>query len=156
MCLVMKNERHTEWINLGGQNMHHTDVDTLRKDIAEGKLKSWNEIHNRYDDLWNKYSLDKQKHAFATLSYLLKKDNFTKDEWISVLDKALKIQNYVSENVYLSRKKDFDNHFRHITFRNIDEMKAALGDVDEDSFIVQVRQETKEFEKLIEDIKRRN
>ncbi len=156
MCLVMKNERHTEWINLGGQIMHHTDVDTLRKDIAEGKLKSWNEIHNRYDDLWNKYSLDKQKHAFATLSYLLKKDNFTKDEWISVLDKALKIQNYVSENVYLSRKKDFDNHFRHITFRNIDEMKAALGDVDENSFIVQVRQETKEFEKLIEDIKRRN
>jgi hypothetical protein len=34
-------------------------------------------------------------------------------------------------------------------------MKAAFGTVEENSFIVQVRQETNEFEILVEEMKRR-
>jgi len=65
------------------------------------------------------------------------------------------IQKFVSDQVYTSRKKDFDNPFKMTTFRNKDEMIAAFGTVDENSFIIQVRQETEDFIKLAEKIKRK-
>ena len=70
MCKDLKSKRHKEWVNLGGQMMQKDDVDKLRSDIGSGKLKTWKDIHNRYDDLWVKYKVDKQKHAFATLCEL--------------------------------------------------------------------------------------
>jgi hypothetical protein len=155
MCTDLKSERQKEWVNLGGQLMQKIDVDTLRADIGSGELKTWKDIHNRYDDLWIKYTIDKQKHAFATLCNLYETENLTKEDWISALNKAVKIQKFVCDQVYNSRKKDFDNPFRQTTFRNMDEMKAAFGTVEENSFIVQVKQETNEFEILVQEIKRR-
>jgi hypothetical protein len=156
MCKDLKGKRQKEWANLGGQIMQKNDVDKLRFDIGSGKLKTWKDIHNRYDDLWNKYIVDKQKHAFATLCELSGTENLTKAEWKSAINKAVNIQKFVCDQVYISRKKDYDNPYRQTTFRNIDEMKAATGTVEENSFIVQVRQETEDFEKRIEEIKKRN
>ena len=153
---ALRNKRQKEWVNLGGQIMERNDVDNLRRDIGSGKLKSWEEIHKRYDDLWIKYTTDKQKHAFATLCELHGKDDLTEAEWLSAIDKGVKIQKFVSDQVYASRKKDFDNPYRHTTFRNMDEMKAAFGSVDENSFIVQVRKETADFEKLAVAIAKRS
>jgi len=152
----LAGERNMDWVNLGGQIIRNDDVDKLRIDICSGKLASWQEVHIRYDELWAKYTIDKQKHAFASLFELTGTDNLTKAEWISAVDKAVIIQNYISEQVYKSRKKDFDNPFRKITFRNMDEMNAALGSLDENSFIVQVRQEATDFNKLAEEIKKRS
>jgi hypothetical protein len=156
MCEAMKCKRQKEWVNLGGQIMLNIDLDILRADIGSGKLKSWKDIHNRYDELWAKYTIDKQKHAFATLCELYKTETFTKSEWESALDKAADIQKYICDQVYISRKKDYDNPFRHTTYRNMDEMKAAIGTIDENSFIIQVKQETVDFEVLTKEIKKRN
>jgi intergrase/recombinase len=156
MVRKMNNKRYTEWVNLGGQIMQNEDLKELRRDIGSGKLKKWDDIHKRYDDLWVKYSGDKQKHAYAVLCELYGSENLTKDDWTEALDKAVVIQSYICDQVYLSRKKDFDNPFRHTTFRNSNEMKAAYGSLDENSFIVQVRQETADFKTLAEQIKNRN
>lgn len=155
MTREMKGNRHKEWVNLGGQLMQNDDLDNLRIDIGSGKLNRWNDIHNRYNDLWTKYKADKQKHAYATLCELYGTDNLTKADWKSVINKTVIIQKYVSDQVYSSRKKDFDNPFRQTTFRNPEEMKAAFGSVEDNSFIVQVRKETEDFEKLAEEIKKR-
>ncbi len=151
----LRGERQKNWVNLGGQIMQKDDLDKLRSDIRSGQLKTWKEIHNRYDDLWIKYKADKQKHAFATLCHLYASENLTKSEWQSALKKTVDIQRFVSDQVYSSRKKDYDNPYRHSTFRNPEEMRAALGTVDENSFIVQVRKETEEFELLANEIKKR-
>jgi hypothetical protein len=151
----LKSERQKEWVNLGGQLMQNDDVDKLRSDIGSGELKSWKEIHKRYDDLWVKYTTDKQKHAFATLCHLYGTEDLTKNDWISALEKAVNIQKFVCDQVYSSRKKDFDNPFRQTTYRNMEEMNAAFGTVDENGFIVQVKQETRDFEILVEEIKKR-
>jgi hypothetical protein len=145
-----------DWINLGGQIMQDDDVAELRRDIGSGKLTSWDDIHKRYNDLRVKYSVDKQKHACAVLCDLYGTETLIKADWLAALDKAIIIQNYICDQVYLSRKKDFDNPFRQITFRNKDEMKAAFGTLEENSFIVQVRQETGDFEKLAKEIKNRS
>jgi hypothetical protein len=156
MCKDLKSKREQEWVNLGGQIMQKSDLDKLRSDIGSGKLKSWNDIHSRYDNLWAKYTVDKQKHAFATLCELYGTENLTKAEWNEALKKAVDLQKYVSDQVYVTRKKDYDNPFVQSTFRNMDEMTAAIGTIEENSFIIQVRQETKDFEILTEEIKKRN
>jgi hypothetical protein len=156
MSKALKGKRQSQWVNLGGQLMQKDDLDTLRSDIGSGKLKSWKDVHKRYNDLWVKYKLDKQKHAFATICELYGVEKLTMETWMAALDKTIKIQNFISEQVYSSRKKDFDNPFRQTTFRNKDEMKAAFGTVDENSFIVQVRQETKDFENNVKEIMQRS
>ncbi len=74
----LRGNREKEWVNLGGQVMLMQDLDNLRSEIGTGKLASWNEIHERYDQLWEKYQRDKQKHACATLCYLYGKDKLSR------------------------------------------------------------------------------
>jgi hypothetical protein len=81
--------------------------------------------------------------------------DLTPEDWKSALAKAVNIQKFVCDQVYSSRKKDFDNPFRQTTFRNPEEMKAASGTIEENSFIIQVKKETEDFEKDAEEIKKR-
>lgn len=150
----LKGKRQSEWINLGGQLMLQKDLDELRADIRTGKLNSWDEIHGRYDKLWESYPLDKQKHAYAVLCELLETDELTNQQWENSLDKAVEIQKFICDQVYSSREKDYDNIFRQITFKNHDEMIAAIGTIDDNSFIIQVRKEYVIFKKKISDLKK--
>jgi len=156
MRKALKGTRINKWVNFGGQLIPKKDTDQLRLDIGSGKFISWSEIHERYNDLWKKYQLEKQKHAFATLCELFNTNELSKEQWIYALDKSATIQKYVNNQVYISRKKDFDNKFRQATFRNIDEMTAAIGTIEDNGFVKQVRKETKEYVKLVSEIKNRD
>jgi hypothetical protein len=48
----------------------------------------------------------------------------------------------VSDQVFLSRKKDYDDPFRHITFDNEAEMRVVVGSPESNSFAKYVREET--------------
>ena len=156
MCEALKGKREKIWVNLGGQLIPERDVDQIRSDIGSGKLSNWDEIHHRYDTLWEQYPFEKQKHAFATLCEILGTDKPTQKQWISALDKAVEIQEFIRDQVYVSRKKDYDNPFRQATYRNMAEMTAAIGTIEDNSFINQVREETEDFKKLIANIKIRS
>jgi hypothetical protein len=155
MNRVLSGRRYQEWVNLGGQIMRKDDLDKLRSDIGNGILTSWKEIHDHYNILWNKYTIDKQKHAWAVLCGIYETEVITGSVWDSAAERAILIQRFVSDQVYSSRKKDYDNPYRKATFRNDEEMKAAIGVVDENSFIVQVRKETEEFEKTVAEMRGR-
>ena len=144
MSARLKSRRQREWINLGGQLMMTTDLDRLRADVREGRLKSWKDIHKRYNDIWRRYPLDKLRHAYLSLCYVMKVGDMTASEWKEAIDAETRIQNYICENVYLSRKKDYDNPFRRATYRNEEEMIAAIGPLDENSFVKQIKAETEE------------
>lgn len=149
----LKGKRLKEWVNLGGQIIQQKDLDQLRADIGSGKLKTWKEIHRRYNRLWQKYPHDKQKHSYAILCGMLGAEKINLEQWNSALDRLLVIQQFISDQVFVSRKKDYDNPYRAITFRNSEEMKAAIGSVEENSFILQVRKETDELRSRIEKLK---
>jgi len=155
MNRVLKGTRTKKWVNLGGQLIPEKDVDQLRTDIGSGRLNSWSSIHNRYNELWKTYRFEKQQHAYSLLYELFGTNKLTKELWISAIEKSIKIQEYVSDQVYISRKKDFDNKFRQATFRNVDEMTASIGTIEENDFVKQVREETKEYRKLALEIKNR-
>ncbi len=150
----LSGKRQKDWINLGGQIMQKKDLDLLREDIVSGKYPAWRDIHKRYNKIWQRYPLDKQRHAWAVLCGLNCTRNLTVEQWVAALDRAGEIQKYVSDQVYISRKKDYENPFKFITFRSPEEMKAALGDVDENSFIVQVKIETEQMLEKIRKIKK--
>jgi hypothetical protein len=156
MCKKLKNDRTSAWINLGGQLMPEKDMDQIRSDIGSGKLTEWNDIHARYNMLWGQYSLEKQKHAFASLCALLGTNDLSREQWNKALDRAVMIQEFVRDQVYISRKKDHDNKYRQNTYRNMAEMTAAIGTIEDNGFIKQVRSETEEFKKQIGELKRRN
>ncbi|HEX2976631.1 MAG TPA: DUF4954 family protein [Bacteroidales bacterium] len=145
----LKGERWKEWVNLGGQIMQRDDLDQLRADIGSGLLGSWKDVHARYDSLWNKYPYDKQKHSYALLCSMNGTDKLSAEAWTEALRRFVEIQQFISDQVYVSRKKDYDNPFRAMTFRNTEEMKAAIGTVDENSFIIQVRKETEEVREKV-------
>ena len=155
MSSQLGGDRVREWENLGGQLVSSPDLEQLRSDIKSGKLSDWNAIHARYDELWEKYTLDKQRHAFATLLELLGVKELTGELWGAALDEAVAVQEYIAEQTYISRKKDFDNPFRRVSYSSDAEMHAVLGSADENSFIKQVRSETKDFTALVEEIKKR-
>jgi hypothetical protein len=156
MCNKLKNSRQTKWTNLGGQLIPEKDIDQIRSDIGSGKLTGWKDIHHRYNTLWEQYPLEKQKHSFASLCALLGTDNLTREQWNAALDRAITIQEFICDQVYISRKKDYDNTFRQNTFRNMAEMTAAIGTIEDNSFINQVRSETDALKKIVIEIKKRN
>jgi hypothetical protein len=152
-ALAAKRQRC--WVNLGGQLALADDVAQLKADIKAGKLDTWTAIHEAYDRLWQKYPLDKQRHAFATLLDLLDVKSLTPQAWLAALDEAVRIQQYIADQTYQSRKKDFDNPFRQMMYSTSEEMAAVLGTAEGNSFVKQVRQETQAFAELAEAIKKR-
>lgn len=150
-----KTRRHRDWMNLGGQLMMTSDVDRLRADIREGKLKNWKEIHRRYNDIWKRYPHDKLRHAFLSLGYMMRNCDITSEEWNRAIDDEIRIRRYMCEQVYLTRKKDYDNSYRKATYRNEAEMLAATGTIEDNSFIKQTREETEEAVKALEALRAR-
>lgn len=129
------------WVNLGGQLMRESDLDSLRADIRDGHLDSWKSIHCRYDEIWNRYPEDKWCHAYACLCVALGVDAMTPELWLQALAHEERIQRRIAEQVYLSRKKDHDNPFRACTCRNEEELQAVFGSAEDNSFVRQMREE---------------
>ena len=151
----MRGKRLRKWINLGGQTMPEEYADQLRADIRDGVLNTWDDIHHRYDELWKDYQREKLRHAYFSLMFLYKDDTdvMTKEMWQENLDQALRIQQYICDQVYESRKKDYDNEIRSATFRNEAEKLAVVGHIDDVSFVKQTRQQTTEFLTLVQKYK---
>lgn len=148
--------RQRDWVNLGGQLVPAEDVDALRDDIRIGTLDSWSKIHDRYEQLWLAYPLVKQRHAYSTLLLLMQADRLTPSLWSDILQKLMQIQDGICEQVFQTRKKDFDNAFRQMTFRNEAEMTAVLGDVDQDPFVKQVAEQTEALRQFLQALGQQN
>ncbi len=147
--------RQHNWVNLGGQLVAEPDLLELMADIRAARLNTWEQVHARYDLLWARYPLEKQRHAYATLLELLGAQRLTPQLWQQVLAEALAIQQHVCQQVYLSRAKDFQNPFRGITYRNAQEMQAVLGTPEDNSFVRQIRKQTEQFAQQIEHLQSR-
>ena len=155
MSGALAGPRERNWVNLGGQLIPAPDVAALSDDITSGHLGTWQAIHAAYDRLWEAYPLAKQRHAFATLLNVLGLDSLTPDAWAAALDEAVRIQQYVADQTYVTRKKDYDNPFRRMAYATDEEMEAVLGTAEDNDFVKQVRAETDQFKTRVEAVKRR-
>lgn len=143
MCKRLTNVRQREWVNLGGQLMTADDLEKLIDDICNGTLDSWDDIHKRYNDLWIKYRNDKLLHSYQALRFIYNKcPSLTKEIFADALSRGEKVLQYVCDQVYESRKKDYDNVIRNSTFRNMEERDAVNGRLDDNSFVKQIKNDT--------------
>ena len=139
---LLESRRQRDWINLGGQLMMVSDLDRLRADIRDGVLDSWKAIHRRYNEIWKRYPIDKLRHAYLSLCFVLGAEKMTPELWLQALAHEERIQRRIAEQVYLSRKKDNDNPFRACTCRNEEEYTAVFGVVEDNSFVRQIKEDT--------------
>lgn len=156
MASALDNPRQDDWVNLGGQLIPATDVDALRDDIRTGRLNDWDAIHQRCDELWETYPLQKQRHAFAVLLDILPEGNLTADSWRDALDTAVAIQQGLAKRTFESRRKDYTNPFRRTTVRNDEEHAAVFGRPEDNAFVRQINDDTARFNSRAEALKSRS
>jgi hypothetical protein len=96
-----------------------------------------------------------QRHAFAVFVLLHGGRIPARDEWSRFLDRAMEIQELRRDRVYESRQKDYDNPFRRATYRNEAEMFAAIGNIEGNRFVQQIREETEAFRRRVEAVQAR-
>jgi len=155
MSDALAGPRQRNWANLGGQLVPQPDAEQLLARIKSGKLGSWGDIHRAYDELWKVYPLEKQRHAYGCLLELLGAESLAADQWRSALDEAVAIQQYICDQVFITRNKDYQDPFRQTTFRDAAEMEAVVGTAEQNSFVKQLRRETEAFKRLVETAKSR-
>jgi len=155
MTDALGGTREREWVNLGGQLVAGPDLEQLKADIKAGKPATWQDVHAAYDRLWEAYPLAKQRHALATLLALVGEKTLSPKLWREALDRWMEIQRHVADQVFVTRKKDYENPFRRMTYRTAEEMEAVLGTAEGNSFVKQVRRETDEAAARVAALKRR-
>ena len=141
--------RDNDWVNLGGQIMTRDEMNLIFKDIKNDKLSSWDDVHRRYDDLFENYPQQKFLHALSILRDIfgISIDNDLK---LKVqLSGYLKIHDLITERVFTSRKKDYDNHFKKLNFESQEEMDAVLGKIEDNGFIKAKKLENEKLHKSI-------
>ena len=147
--------RQTKWVNVGGQVMRRPDLEQLQDHIRAGEIASWQQVHDRYDRLWQAYPRHKQQHALAILYYLLGEDTLTTEQWALALDREAQAQEHIRDAVTAARAKDFNDPTRDVTYDDLAERTAVLGTIDDNLFIQTIRSDTDRALQTIDEIRQR-
>ncbi|MDR2490370.1 MAG: DUF4954 family protein, partial [Spirochaetaceae bacterium] len=154
LCAFAKAAENTPetgvWENIGGQLMPAYKAESLRNNIRDGSLACWQDIHNEYARLYAEYPLDKAHNALYVLRFLQGGFFPAPDEWNVLLDETHGICEYIKKQVYITKRKDYTDHFRNITFQNKAERDAVIGRLDANVCIMQTRAEIAALNKLID------
>jgi len=137
------------WVNMGGQLVPESRVDGLRASIRSGLFNSWAEIHGQYESWWAAYPKDRAENAYEVLRLMTGSTEISGEAWNSLLDQALVIRAYIEDQVYITKKKDYTNPYRALTYRNEQERDAVLGKVEDNSFIKTAKKETAAFREML-------
>jgi hypothetical protein len=149
--------KRNNWLNTGGQLIPEEAIQKLRTGINNKKISSWHDVHEFYMQEGIKYPQQKILHALASLAEienvsLQKLQPKILTEW---LERMLLIKEWIVNEIYTSRAKDYSNPFRKMVYDSENEMNDVLGKLDENSFINQQKNELEIFRKDIEEISKR-
>ncbi len=118
-----------KWMNIGGQLIPEPSVKTLIKNIHKGTISNWDEVHVFYTDSSNRYAEQKRQHAFASLLEILKlsPDKFSQKIFLQLLQQSISTKEWMTQNIYESRAKDYHSEFRKMVYDTDEEMEKVLG-----------------------------
>jgi hypothetical protein len=137
--LFEKDGEIETWMNVGGQLILREEVEKIKQDIKEGKIKSWDDVHAFYKQQEENYNHQKLKHAVVAYGKINNNAVLKLDEKIlkKLLESAVATKEWMTEGIYKSREKDYTNPFRKMPFENQQEMEAVIGKLEDNSFIIQ-------------------
>lgn len=125
--------------NMGGQLVSEPLIMQLLQKIEDGDIDSWNAIHAQYDVWWDEYPLVKAIVALQALQRIMQTVELQESHWKNLIARYLVLCDQNAQEVYRSRKKDYDDSFRKIVYRNAEEMEAVLGRPEDNDFVKKSR-----------------
>ncbi len=125
------------WMNIGGQLMPFSEIEKLKTQIKNNKIKSWDEVHEFYQEQNNNYNKNKLIHAYTCLLELLqiKNKDFTPALFKELLTNMIATKKWMTEGIYQNRAKDYTNPFRSMVYENKTEMENVIGKLEDNGFI---------------------
>lgn len=154
-ALPMRSRRST-WVNVGGQLIPKSSVNTLIKEIHAGRIKSWDEVHDFYRKNSMIYQEQKFQHAFASLLEIknIEPTDFSKAHFKQLLKEALDCKEWMVKEIYNSRAKDYHSDFRKMMYDSKTEMEKVIGKLNDNSFINKQKKESNAFKEKIHQIRK--
>ena len=142
------------WINVGGQVIPEVRLEQLFELIKEQTITSWEQVHEYYDGCQKQYEDYKVAYALNLLEklYGLPISEFTPKIFKGILEDVVIANQNMFETALISRMKDFDDEFRMVTFRNGREMDAVIGNITDNEFLLEMKPQTKVFEKKVRNL----
>ena len=150
------NSRRAEFRNAGGQLMKENDLQILIGRICQGEYDDWDQVHDYYIEKSQAYDRDKFEHSFLSLLEVMDIENagFTIDLFKKLLEESVDTRSWILEQIIVSRTKDYDNPFRKMVFETNTEMEKVIGPLEENSFIIEQKNELEVYRKKIQDLLR--
>jgi hypothetical protein len=138
---------YTSWLNVGGQIMPEEKVQELFTCLKNGTITDWSGVHTFYDSCALSYSRYKTRYALYLLEqlYSCPIEQFTPDSYQNIIDDVTVVSSSMYTASISSREKDYTDYFRKMTYRNMDEMTAVLGSLNDNAFLHQLHTDTDEF-----------
>jgi hypothetical protein len=145
------------WLNIGGQLIQKTAIETLKRNIKSGKVKSWDQIHDFYRIQGEAYTTDKLNHSYTSLLETLNitPKQFTASLFKQLLQQTLVTKEWMCKGIYNSRAKDYSNPFKKMVYDTNEEMNSVVGRLEDNNFIQQQLAELDEMKKRVKAVIRR-
>ncbi len=147
----------SEWKNIGGQLIRSDEIDRLHQQLKSGKIKSWEDIHNFYNTQADNYAEEKLKHALAALKKIhgISLSKKSAPAFLSLLRNSVSTKQWMTEGIFESREKDYENSFREMVYNSAEEMNKVVGSLADNPFIIQERERLASFRKQVNSILRK-
>ena len=135
------------WQNAGGQIIPSLKIEQLCDKIKEGTINNWDEVHAYYDSCDKNYELYKTRYALYILERLYSRPilEFDSEIWQDIVDDVTVVSTDMYRDSIYSRRKDYTDPFRAMTYENQEEMTAVLGTLDDNDFLHILRAQTESF-----------
>ncbi len=148
---IEENTLYTKWLNVGGQVIPEERVFELLDFIKSGKIVTWQQVHEFYDQCQKNYIEDKARYALYILEllYSIPIKEFTPEVYSDITKDVAVVSMHMLESSISSREKDFKDFFRSITFKNKEEKDAVLGTLEDNSFLKTLKATTDDFNAVL-------
>jgi Domain of unknown function (DUF4954) len=150
------------WVNAGGQLIRESELQKLIGQIHNGKVRTWEQIHQFYTRQGEQYTADKLVHALAALKQTggalpspaggLSLRKMGKSGFAALLRQSIATREWMTKEIYASRAKDYTNPFRKMVYDSTEEMNAVVGRLQDNGFIRQEKEAAKKYRTAIEQI----
>ncbi len=135
------------WVNAGGQVVPEEKIVELFQRIKKREVRDWDEVHASYDRLEESYLTYKVAYSVHLLEYLYSRPicDFSADIYADIIADVTAVSDEMYKSAVVSRRKDYEDDFRTITFRTKAEMEAVLGTLGDNEFLNELKPRTESF-----------
>ncbi len=138
-----------EWKNIGGQLIRVAELEKLQQQIKSGKVNNWDEIHRFYIRQAENYNHEKLAHALTIYKKINNGSISSPEKIATIFKQSISTKNWLVNNIYTSRKKDYLSPYRLMMYNSTKEMNQVIGKLEDNHFLSQEEQSLTLYKKRV-------